>query len=255
MTKEEFILATIPQMAQYTFPYITSIIGLSDVDMGEHVGSGLRVVVNGRRAVITARHVVEQAAQFPLQFALSAGYGRPPYRVHGSIELYPVGDLAVYYLPDDFPVDAPEVAFWAKDRIQLSMDRLSTDFLFTHGFPGARSRFSQLATGIVNRSLPYGTMQRLEPPAIGIQPYEFALEFDPAGMRAFEPRGDTFQHPGGLSGSAVWRIGISGRTRAQWNPSLSLLVGFLTKWRPDEKVLIATSTSILSKVLVVESRG
>src|SRR5207244_1011934 len=101
-----------------------------ELDSGEHVGSGLRAIVNGRRAVITARHVVEEAVTYPLQFALSAGYALPPYRVSGTVQLDPVGDLAAYYLPEDFPFDAPGIAFWPEDRIQRSAERLSTDYLF-----------------------------------------------------------------------------------------------------------------------------
>jgi hypothetical protein len=253
MTKEEFILSTIRPMAEYTFPFITSVIGIEDETRGEHVGSGLRATLNGRRAIITARHVIEQANTYPMKFALSAGYRRPPYVVSGKIELDPAGDLAVYYLPDDFPSDVPGVSFWPQDRIQLSDERLATDFLFAHGFPATRSRFFSIATGLASRSLPYGAMQRLEPPVADLHDYEFAMEFDPSGMRAAEPSGDAvFVVPSGLSGSPVWRIGISGRSREEWSPARSLVVGLLTQWRQDEGVLIATSAGRLSKMI---SRG
>jgi len=250
MTKEEFILSTIQPMAEYTFPFLTSVVGVKDATQGEHVGSGLRAIVNSRRAVITARHVVERAAAYPRQFALSAGYGRAPYIVSGKIELDPIGDLAVYYLPDDFPADVPEVSFWPEDRIQRSLERLATDFLFTHGFPASRGRFLRLVNGIASRSLPYGAMQRLDPQVSDLQTYQFAIEFDPAGMCAPDrSRSDSFVDPGGLSGSPVWRIGISGRSRGEWSPALSLVVGFLTQWRPDEKVLVATSAGRLTEIL------
>ncbi len=35
MTKEEFILSTIRPMAEYTFPYLTSVIGIKDPTLGE----------------------------------------------------------------------------------------------------------------------------------------------------------------------------------------------------------------------------
>jgi hypothetical protein len=249
MTKEEFILSTIRPMAEYTFPFVTSVVGVKDVSWGEHVGSGVRAVVNGRRAVITARHVIEQAAKYPMQFALSAGYGRAPYVVSGTIGLDAVGDLAVYYVPDDFPSDVPDVSFWPEDRIQQSTDRLATDFLFTHGFPASRARFLHLAKGLASRSLPYGAMQRIEPEVRNLQPHEFAVEFDATGMRASDTGSQNFVDPHGLSGSPVWRIGISGRSRSEWSPSLSLVVGFVTHWRPDDKVLVATSAARLSEVL------
>jgi hypothetical protein len=237
-------------MAEYTFPFLTSVVGIKDPTLGEHVGSGLRAIVNGRRAVISARHVIEQAAAYPMQFAISAGYGRAPYIVDGKIELDPVGDLAIYYLPDTFPADAPAVSFWPEERIQRSTERLATDFLFVHGFPASRSRFLRLVEGLASRSLPYGAMQRLEPPVSNLQPHEFAIEFDPSSMRvAGEPQSEDFVDPHGLSGSPVWRIGISGRSRGEWSPALSRVVGFLTQWRPAEKVLVATSAERLAEIL------
>ena len=252
MTKEEFIFSTIQPMAEYTFPFLTSIIGVTSVDAGEHVGSGLRAIINGRRAVITACHVAEQAHTYPQKFALSVGYGRAPYLVNGQIQLDRVGDLAVYYLPADFPTDAPDIAFWPEDRLQQSVDRLSTDFLFAHGFPATGSSFHPIVEGIASRSLPYGAMQRLEPGVAHLSPFEFAIEFDPAGLRDVESGSGISLDPLGLSGSPVWRIGISGRSREEWSPKLSLVVGFLTQWRPDDKVLVATSAGRLSEIL---SRG
>ena len=250
MTKEEFILSTIKPMAEYTFPFLTSVTGIKDTTEGEHVGSGLRAIVNGRRCVISARHVIEQAATYPMKFAVSAGYGRPPYIVRGTIELDPIGDLSIYYLPDDFPRDAPGVSFWPETRIQRSTERLATDFLFTHGFPASRSRFFNILQGLAKRSLPYGAMQRLEPRVPSLQSFEFAIEFDPAGMRALDQDGiDGFVDPHGLSGSPVWRIGISGRSRAEWSPALSLVVGFVTQWRPDDRVLVASSAARLAEIL------
>ena len=196
MTKEQFILSTIRPMAEYTFPFITSVVGINEVTQGgaPRVGVACDRQRPARRHL--RRHVIEQAATYPLKFALSAGYGAAPYVVSGKIELDPVGDLAVYYLLDDFPFDAPGVAFWPEDRIQRSTERLASDFLFTHGFPGARARFSPLAQGLMNRSLPYGAMQRLDPPVAGLEPHQFAIEFDPSGMRAIDvPAGDTFVDP------------------------------------------------------------
>ena len=250
MTKEQFILSTIRPMAEYTFPFLTSVVGIKDATIGEHVGSGLRAIVNGRRAVITARHVIEQAAGYPMKFAVSAGHGRPPYIVSGKIELDPFGDLSVYYLRDDFPVDVPGVSFWPESRIQGSTERLATDFLFTHGFPVSRTRFLRLMEGLASRSLPYGAMQRLEPRVPNLQSYEFAIEFDPTGMRVPEKGGsDGAVDPRGLSGSPVWRIGVSGRSRDEWSPTLSLVVGFLTQWRPDDRVLVASSAGRLTEIL------
>ena len=70
------------------------------------------------------------------------------------------------------------------------------------------------------------------------------------GMRAIGDAGsESFVDPHGLSGTPVWRIGISGRSRGGWSPDLSLVVGFLTQWLPDDKVVVATSTERLTEIL------
>jgi hypothetical protein len=88
-------------------------------------------------------------------------------------------------------------------------------------------------------------MQRLENLPPNLQPFQFAIEYDPAGMVNEIGAAQELVDPYGLSGSPVWRIGVSGRPSSEWRPSDSLLVGILTQWRPEEKVLIATSTEKL----------
>ena len=183
MDKIQFILSTIPRMAEYTFPFVTSVIGVKDPQTGQHVGSGLRCMLDGRRAVVTALHVIERAHDYS-GIVLSAGYGRRPYHIHGPIHFDHAGDLAVYFVPPDFPADAPEVAFWPEDRIQGNGQRLSTDYLFVHGFPQGRSQFLRLFNGVMSKSLPYGAMQRLEQLPDNMGSDHFAIEFDPAGMRS-----------------------------------------------------------------------
>src|ERR1700722_515074 len=246
MDKREFILSTIPRMAEYTFPYITSVIGVSDLNGGEHVGSGLRCILDGRRAVVTAEHVIQRAIRYPAGMAISTGFGKKPFLVHGEIRVDAIRDIAVYHLPPDYPDDVDDVKFWAQDRIDESDDRLSTDYLFVHGFPGKRSRFLALGPGVFSKSLPYGAMQRLEALPSDLRSDQFALDFDPTNMHSLDAETDFAVDPHGLSGSPVWRIGLSGRSAAEWKPELSLIVGFLTQWRPAEKVIVASRASHFS---------
>jgi hypothetical protein len=241
--KEAFVRDALSSMARHTFPYICSVIGVTNEKTGRHFGSALRCIFRGRRALLTALHVIEEAQKEPLGFALSAGYGKPPYVVHGPVHIDPVADMAVYYLPNDFP--CPDAAFWPAGRIDRSLDNLATDYLFVHGFPGKTSYPSGLLGGVVSKSLPYGAMQRLENLPPNLQPFQFAVEYDPAGMVNETGAAQDLVDPRGLSGSPVWRIGVSGRSASEWQPGDSLLVGILTQWRPDEKVLIATSTEKL----------
>ena len=241
--KEAFILGALSAMARHTFGFICSVIGVSDPTMGRHCGSALRCKLNGQRVILTALHVMEEAKKEPLGLAFSTGYGEPPYLVHGAVDIDSIADLAVFFLPDDYP--CPDERFWPSARIDHSLDKLATDYLFLHGFPGITSYPSRLLDGVVSRSLPYGAMQRLENLPPSLQPFQFAVEYDPVGMMNETGAAQDLVDPQGLSGSPVWRIGVSGRSSRDWNPTDSLLVGVLTQWRPAEKVLIATSTAKL----------
>jgi hypothetical protein len=241
--KEAFIQGALAQMAPYTSGFICSVLGVCDPNLGRHYGTALRCKLNGRRAILTALHVIEDARKEPLGIALTTGYGRRPYVVHGAVNIDPIADLAVYFLPDDYP--CPDESFWPSVRVDRSLDRLATDYLFLHGFPGRASYPSRLLGGVALTSLPYGAMQRLENLPPDLQPFQFALEYDPDGMVDETGAARDLVHPDGLSGSPVWRIGVSGRRSREWKPSDSLLVGILTHWRLDVKVLIATSTERL----------
>ncbi len=58
----------------------------------------------------------------------------------------------------------------------------------------------------------------------------------------------------GLSGSPVWRLGASGRSTTEWTPEASRLVGIVTNWNPDHKVLIATSAARLLELGRTETK-
>ncbi|HEX5447508.1 MAG TPA: hypothetical protein VFW87_27075 [Pirellulales bacterium] len=237
--KEAFVRSALSEMARHTFGCICSVIGVVDQKTGRHYGSALRCMLDGRRAILTALHVIEAARQEPLGLAISAGYARPPYIVHGPVNIDRVADMAVYFLPDDYP--SAEIAVWPSTRIDHKLERLSTDYLFVHGFPGANSDSSRLLGGVLSKSLPYGAMQRLENLPPDLNRFQFAVEYDPVGIVNETGSPEDVVDPRGLSGSPVWRIGISGRSLHDWTPSDSLLAGVLTQWRPNEKILIATS--------------
>jgi hypothetical protein len=249
MDKKQFILSSIPRMAHYTFPYLTSVFGIVDQNRGKHLGSGVRCNLDGRRAVVTALHVIQQAEKEPVGSAISSGYGAPPFPITGQIHCDHADDLAVYYLPDEYP-SRHDVSFWPQNRIELSNSRLATDYLFVHGFPAARSRFFELFKGIASKSLPYGAMQRLEKLPPDLNESQFALDYDPENMHANGDGAspDSFVDPHGLSGSPVWRIGASGKSAEHWTPDFSLLVGIITQWRPDEKILVASAISRIAQL-------
>lgn len=241
--KEAFVRHALPAMAEHTFGFISSVIGVSDTTMGRHFGSALRCKLNGRRAIVTALHVIEAARREPLGLAFSTGYGQRPYIVEGPVDVDPRADMAVYFLPDDYP--GGDEVFWPAARIDRPLDRLSTDYLFLHGFPGSRSYPSRLLGGVVIKSLPYGAMQRVDNVPADLEVSQFAVDYDPAGMVSEAGAAQDVVDPRGLSGGPVWRIGVSGRPSREWKPTDSLLVGILTQWRPKDKVLIATAANKL----------
>src|SRR6266446_130415 len=81
--KEAFFRRAVSEMGEPTFRFICSVIGSPDGEIGRHLGSALRCKLNGRRAILTALHVMEEAEKNSLGLALSTGYGEPPYMVLG----------------------------------------------------------------------------------------------------------------------------------------------------------------------------
>jgi len=235
--KEDFIRIALQKVAQYTFPFVCSVIGVSSEYTGRHCGSALRCIVNGRRAILTALHVLQEARREPGGLAISTGYGNRPYLIQEEFLFNEIADWAALFLPADYP----NTSFWSREQVDPSMDRLTTDYLFTHGFPGEESYSSIHLQGIVSRSLPYGTMQRLEPLPQEMRPFEFALEYDPDDMARRTGQASKLFNPHGLSGSPVWRIGIGGRSASEWKVEDCLLVGLLTRWHQNERIVIATS--------------
>jgi len=76
--KEAFVRGALYAMAQHTFGFICSVIGVSDPTMGRHYGSALRCKLNGQRALLTALHVIEGAKKEPSGLSISTGYGESP---------------------------------------------------------------------------------------------------------------------------------------------------------------------------------
>ena len=205
--KRQFILSTLPKMAEHTFPFLCSVIGIQNAKTGRHIGSALRCILQGKRAILTAEHVIREAQNEPAGFAISAGYGRPPFVVHGPVNIDPVADLAVYFLPQDYPDDS-RCRLLADGSVRTANERglrriicSCTDFPVIRVTRTRRKYFQ----GVVNRSLPYGAMQRIDNLPDDLTPIQFAIEYDPAGMT-----------------DPCWRCANSGRSaRSEWQSGLA----------------------------------
>ncbi|MEP7121660.1 MAG: hypothetical protein ABJE95_12145 [Byssovorax sp.] len=235
--KIEFIQSTIEPMAWHTHPHIAGVVAMQDAQTGWHVGSALRLSLAGRRCFVTAAHVMK-AAREHAPFGVTAVRGQIPYTLQGPPDrVDDVMNIASYFLPDNYPDEG--LSFWPSERIDTTGEKLSSDYLFVHGFPGALAQFSAPAGSLLKRSLPYGVMLRDDDLPNDMAPCEFAMDFDPANMVSADAAGVQSFAPYGLSGSPVWRIGASGLKANAWMPELSMLVGFVTAWQEDKKLLRA----------------
>jgi hypothetical protein len=238
--KLEFVSSAIAPMAWHTLPYVASVVAIESNEIGAHVGSALRLESAGRRMIVTAAHVADQACG--ARFGVTAVRGAPPIELTAPPDhIDRALDVAAWVLAETYP----PVAFWPIDRVDTSDELRATDFLFVHGFPQRRSLSSPLLGGIVSRSLPYGVMQRDDELPPGMQPFQFAMDFDPVSMLTPDGGAADWVEPHGLSGSAVWRIGASGHRTAEWGPERAQLVGLVTTWRPAERLLLATKIAPL----------
>ncbi len=251
--KVQFVLSTLSPMSWHTLPYLASIIGVDDDAHELHVGSAFRVSAGQQKYLVTAAHVMRQAKQRFTRFGVSAADGAAPAELtERPFRFCAQHDLAVLELPSEYVVE--EGCYWPLGSADPDDRALSSDYLFLHGFPGTRSKFSALANGLVNQSFPYGVMRRHEDLPSGVLDFEFAMDFDPSNMRNADDEPTDWLDPHGLSGSPVWRIGASGHRVDEWEPAKSKLVGIVTRWLPDDKLLLATKVQhLISLVLGSES--
>jgi hypothetical protein len=255
----DFIKEAVNRMESYTLRFLTPIIAVEGPRSGRHVGSGFYCMASGRPSLATAWHVIEEARSHP---SGTVGISMP--RDHeGRREPIPVGfnvvvspevlkwDVGVFPLPDDFPMIDPE-CLWPEDRIVEDPEELDRDYLFFNGYPKLRSSNRSAIPGggpISYRPLGYGTMRRLAEDEGGLPSdlgdFEFAMNFgidpewepEPADRALFERE----DGPSGFSGSPVWRLGLSGRSRAEWEPERhARLAGVVTKHVLERRLVCAT---------------
>lgn len=243
--KIRFVQSTIEPMAWHTHACIAGVVAVENAEIGRHVGTGLRFSIAGRRVIVTAAHVIHEARRSE-RFAVTAVRGQPPFELHGDPDrVDEERDVGAYFITDEYPGDG--IAFWPEERVDVTDEKLSTDYLFVHGFPERRSRFTPLLGGLVSQSFPYGVMLREDDLPANMEPFQFAMDFDPSNMFLQDGKPAEWLDPHGLSGSPVWRIGATGQKVDAWKPELAMLVGVVTAWRPDEKLLLATKvTHVLS---------
>jgi hypothetical protein len=244
--KLAFLVRATQEMAVFTFPFVAGIVRVEDPTTGAFVGSAWRVERAGRRAVVTAAHVIDEASASGRLVAVTACRGAPPHPAPASDWLRAASDdLALWWAPSDYPgtssedASAPQVGYWPSDAIDVSASSTGSDQLFVHGFPQTRTSFSPCLGGLVARSFPYAAMQREEPlREVSLGAHEFALHYEVEGLLSIAGGQGESQWPHGLSGSPVWRLDVGGRGVAEWKPARARMVGTAIRWVPNDQAMI-----------------
>jgi hypothetical protein len=230
-----FVAGTVRPMAEHTFPFVCSIVGIENEREGQHVGSAIRVATSEKRLLVTAGHVLKSASEFPQGGGIVRTRGEAPTSLAGRQQFADdESDLAVVFLegPEEVSANYFPVSLFDGDRTARTHD-----YLFIHGFPGERARF--LFGESHHRSLPYGVMERDDDLPVDMKDFEFAMDYDPKNMRLESGVDASLVMPPGLSGSPVWRIGAYNQRPETWAPSASRLVGVVTRWNQERRVLLA----------------
>jgi len=191
--KRLFIQSAIKAMAAYTLPYLTQVIGVIDDKTGQFRGTGFFCELAGRQAIVTAAHVLREAAATGrfVSLTFSRGNAEAPAIVAGEIRYQDSYDLAIYYPERRFPL-GEQKRFWPGDRIDQDPRSILRDYLFVQGFPQRFSRFTTLGGNVsFSESLAYGAMVRYREKDIAAEERE---QFD-QDLPAYKFLDDDFLEP------------------------------------------------------------
>lgn len=231
-----FLQKATQSMATHTSTCVHSIIAIESNEAGFFLGSGVIVGTDQKQWVVTAGHVLEEGQRQARRLGVSLRSGEPPCEITSAPRFSEDSDVAVI----ETPVLVTPPQYWPISLVDTTQDALLRDALFVHGYPAKRAYFSALLGGLKCSSLPYGVMLRDEDVPADIKDWQFAMDFDPANFRATTEEMAEWIDPHGLSGSPVWRMGARGLRIGEWTSDNSMLVGIVTQWRPDDKLIVAT---------------
>jgi Protein of unknown function (DUF2934) len=228
----------------YTGRSLCRLIGCTDEDSGEVLGSGTFIDVRGSSFLATACHVIHQQYDIDSQgnrlyngIAHDTGAAGEIFRITNPIYGYGgLRDVAVARLfNEDF---AGSSVFPLPLRaIPKRTPDLKDEILFVHGFPGKKSRFVRAWQGIVSESFPWVATE--EPtqctwfdPTLHMAIGYPAEAIDERGIFVATP------NPQGLSGSAIWKTNVCAMGKL-WTPQDAEMIGVVTDWDMGTQTLIA----------------
>jgi hypothetical protein len=224
------------ELAKFTHPFLSRVVGgIAAPQGGRALGSGVRVSAGGNPFLLTAASVVD-AARSEQSVAFGGRDDGSPWVLESldAVRVLPGTDVAALPLADHggpcWPLPGTAEDEWA----------LSEDFLFLHGYPLDPSTPNVGPGDISTTSFPFGSMRREDDLPDGMEPSQIAIDFDLANLRSSNGRTLEWMDPRQLFGAPLWRAGLARADAETWEPGRAQLVGIITQWRPEERLLIAS---------------
>jgi hypothetical protein len=221
------------EMAHFTRRSIAQVFGVLDTAQYEHRGSALFCMLNGRQAVITAAHVLDETAEEGrfVSLGLSRGDESRPGVVPGRIRYKRESDLA-FYEPDWNFALGEDKSYWAEAKVDRFQGLPVNDYMIIHGYPERFSRFTNLGGPIhFADSYAHLSMKRLTRGELSnqelrtllrqtpdypflpegfLKPYQFALNYGAGTGPFMTPEGEELTSPGQWEDwNALYESGVS----------------------------------------------
>ncbi len=224
------------ELAKFTHPFLSRVIGgVAAPQGGRAIGSGVRVVAGGKHFLLTAASVVDAArSEQPVAFGGRDDGSASVTESLDAVRVLSGTDVAAVPLADD------DGLFWPLGGTTEEEWALSEDFLFLHGYPLDPSTPRIGPGDLSTTSFPFGSMRREDNLPDGMEPFQIAIDFDLANLRSSNGRTLEWMNPRQLFGAPLWRAGLARADAETWEPARAHLVGIITQWRPDERLLIAS---------------
>ena len=143
--KHTFVFEAGKLLQAFCNDFVTRVFAVhADNSPAEHRGTALMCTIDGRRAFVTANHVLTQIAADPRfrTFGISAMREGAQCTIRQFDDL----DIAVI-IPDGTPDVRETKGFWPAERSDANIGALKDDYLMVHGYPCRLSRFFAMIDG------------------------------------------------------------------------------------------------------------
>lgn len=246
--------ATFERMVSYSHPFITTIGRPLSDDEGDFVGSGAFMTFGGQTFLVTAAHVINRAEDRALsgRAVFSNGSGKPVQFISGPVFRDLELDLAVSPVTLEPPPDSTRKS--CPESLIASRAGTLCDFLFVHGFPSARSRYSRIGPCIHSETLPFGTSS-VEPTWPDFDPaVHFAVGFTPQYTEFSDGTNADIPLPDGMSGCPVWNTRRA-EVGDSWKVNDARIVGVIHRFDQEGQCLIGTKIECLHDLITTAHRN